>query len=349
MFKKIVAMFLFIVMATTMLTVANPSDKIKEKKEYKEPTLIIENETLDITEGEDINLLDGVKSDSKVKTNIESTKKLPAGTYQVKYSVQKKGGNSITKSATLNVHSKPPVIVPLNNYMPFTHRIPIITILDNIYTIEKGTNPTFSAKAIDCYYNNINVKVSSSVDTNTVGTYKVLYTAVDNYGYSNTVTKEVNVVDTTKPIITMTGNSEDWTNEDIHLNFESNEEVTYYYSYNGKDFETFEGTLDFYETTNMDIYYYGVDNSGNQSDTEKTTIRIDKDAPIITNTIIEVEDDIDLDNIYSYLDVYDASEILENTITDINTLENGIVTFNITLKDICNNIDTINITIKKIN
>jgi len=47
------------------------------------------------------------------------------------------------------------------------------------------------------------------VDTNVVGSYTITYTATDDSGNSaNPVTRTVNVVDTTKPVVTLLGNAE---------------------------------------------------------------------------------------------------------------------------------------------
>jgi serralysin len=48
----------------------------------------------------------------------------------------------------------------------------------------------------------IEVTVSGTVDTSTVGTYTLTYTATDASGNVGTATKTVNVVDTTAPVFT---------------------------------------------------------------------------------------------------------------------------------------------------
>jgi hypothetical protein len=51
------------------------------------------------------------------------------------------------------------------------------------------------------------VQVSGTVDPNTVGTYTLTYTVSDASGNDATVTRTVNVVDTTAPVISINGNS----------------------------------------------------------------------------------------------------------------------------------------------
>ena len=45
------------------------------------------------------------------------------------------------------------------------------------------------------------------MDTNTVGTYTITYTATDPSGNAATATRTVNVVDTTAPVVTVIGDT----------------------------------------------------------------------------------------------------------------------------------------------
>ena len=51
------------------------------------------------------------------------------------------------------------------------------------------------------------VVVSGSVNTNAVGTYTLTYTAIDDWGNVGTTTRTVNVVDTTAPVMSVTGDN----------------------------------------------------------------------------------------------------------------------------------------------
>ena len=51
------------------------------------------------------------------------------------------------------------------------------------------------------------VSVTGSVDTNTVGSYTLTYTAIDSWGNVGTTTRTVNVVDTTAPVTPVTGDN----------------------------------------------------------------------------------------------------------------------------------------------
>ena len=88
--------------------------------------------------------------------------------------------------------------------------VPVITLLgDEVVTIEVGTTYTDAgATALDNYDGDLttSIVVTGSVDTSTVGTYTLSYDVTDTNGnVATTVTRTVNVVDTTVPVITLLG------------------------------------------------------------------------------------------------------------------------------------------------
>lgn len=74
-------------------------------------------------------------------------------------------------------------------------------------TIEvKGTYTEPGANAVDDVDGTFAATPSGSVDTNTVGTYTINYNATDTSSNAATqVTRTVNVVDTTAPVLTLLG------------------------------------------------------------------------------------------------------------------------------------------------
>ena len=84
---------------------------------------------------------------------------------------------------------------------------PVITISGlNPATVELGATYTDAgATANDAYHGTTTVTSSSNVDTTAVGSYTVTYTATDKDGNTATATRTVNVVDTTAPVVTVTG------------------------------------------------------------------------------------------------------------------------------------------------
>ena len=86
---------------------------------------------------------------------------------------------------------------------------PVITITgDESVTIELGATYTDEGATATDVSGDITVTSTSTVDTSVVGSYTVTYTAADSSGNEATaVARTVNVVDTTAPVITITGDN----------------------------------------------------------------------------------------------------------------------------------------------
>ena len=186
--------------------------------------------------------------------------------------------------------------------------------------------------------------INSNIDINEVGLYYVTFSTVDSLGYETTITKEVSVIDTTKPIVEINNSSDSlWTNEDVNITLSSNEDVTYYVSYDQENYEKLESnTLDFYESTETIVSIVAVDNYNNVSDVYETYVRIDKDAPTVEdNQTIEVED---LEN-FELTDYIEASDINGVNMTRGETVENvdGSYTLNVNVFDNLGNSTNINV------
>ena len=120
------------------------------------------------------------------------------GTYTVTYNVSDTSGNAaVPVTRTVNVVDT---------------TVPVITLLgDTTVTIEVGTTYTDSgATAADNYDGDLtsSIAIVNNVDTSTVGTYTVTYNVSDTSGNAAVpVTRTVNVVDTTAPVITLLGDN----------------------------------------------------------------------------------------------------------------------------------------------
>ena len=85
---------------------------------------------------------------------------------------------------------------------------PVITVTgDNPVTVELGSTYTDDGATASDLSDPVTVTSSSNVDVDTLGSYTVTYTATDNQGVSAQATRTVNVVDTTAPVITVTGDN----------------------------------------------------------------------------------------------------------------------------------------------
>merc|ERR1711871_1535647 len=117
------------------------------------------------------------------------------GAYKVVYTASDSSGNVATAERTVTiVDTTAPVIEMLGD-------IEVVVKVGDEY-VDAG------AKAIDLYDGEIEVVVTSNVDTSKVGVYKVLYTATDSSGNVSTLERTVAIVDTTGPVIEMLGDVE---------------------------------------------------------------------------------------------------------------------------------------------
>ena len=85
---------------------------------------------------------------------------------------------------------------------------PVISILgDNPATVELGSTYTDAGATATDNSGSAVVTSSGTVDTSIVGSYIITYTATDAAGNSSSATRTVNVVDTTAPVVTVTGDN----------------------------------------------------------------------------------------------------------------------------------------------
>ena len=86
---------------------------------------------------------------------------------------------------------------------------PVITVNGvNPATVELGATYTDAgATAMDAFHGSTPVVVSGVVDNMTVGSYTITYTATDLDNNTATATRTVNVVDTTAPVVVVTGDN----------------------------------------------------------------------------------------------------------------------------------------------
>ena len=121
------------------------------------------------------------------------------GSYTVTYNVTDSSGNDATEvTRTVNVTDTTVPVITLNG--------------DAQITVEVGTTYTdLGATASDNYDGDISadINVTNPVDTSVIGTYTVTYNVTDSSGNDATeVTRVVNVVDTTIPVITLVGDTQ---------------------------------------------------------------------------------------------------------------------------------------------
>lgn len=115
------------------------------------------------------------------------------GVYTVTYKATDSSGNTATATRTVNVTDTTPPVITLNGSNP-------MTVQCGSGYVEPG------ATAADACDGTDPVVITGSVLTSK-GTYTVTYKSTDSAGNTSTVTRTVNVVDTTPPVITLNGSN----------------------------------------------------------------------------------------------------------------------------------------------
>ena len=144
--------------------------------------------------------LDNVDGDISANINID-TSQVSAGTlgiYFVYYDVNDSSGNSATQvNRTVIVQDTTAPVITLNGSDPTTVEV------GSVYSDDGAT-------ALDDVDGDLTASIitdTSAINTNTIGTYQVTYDVADNSNNSAIqVTRTVDVVDTTAPVITLLGN-----------------------------------------------------------------------------------------------------------------------------------------------
>ena len=169
---------------------------------------------------------------------------------------------------------------------------PVITITgDNTISIQQNASYTDAgATAIDAVDGSISVTSSGTVDTNTVGSYTIIYTAVDAANNSVSVSRIVNVTavssapDTTAPVITITGDSTISIQQNTTY---SDAGATAIDAVDGTVTVTSSGSVDTSTIGSYSITYTAVDAANNSASVIRTVnviavIVTDTTAPVIT-------------------------------------------------------------------
>ena len=160
---------------------------------------------------------------------------------------------------------------------------PVITLDENnVYSMEvHGTKPTFAATATDNYDENVTVVVTDNIDVDVVATYTVTFTATDANNNTQVVEKEFTVVDTTKPVIILTGASEITLEAKVDNYTELGATATDNYDTTVE--VTISGTVNTNVVGNYTISYNATDAHGNIADTVTRTVHVvDTTKPVIT-------------------------------------------------------------------
>ncbi|SEM14274.1 protein of unknown function [Aquimarina amphilecti] len=211
--------------------------------------------------------------DGNISSQIEVTGSVNVnvvGDYVLTYTVSDAAGNGASETRTVNVISDNP---------------PVITILgDNPFQLDFGevfADP--GATASDDIDGDISsqIQASGTVDVNTLGEYIITYSVSDSSGNTTEVTRTVNVVDNTSPVITLEGTNPFLVNvgnvfNDPGANASDNVDGNLTSEINTS------GTVDVNTPGDYILTYTVEDSSGNTATITRTVRVIDNVAPVIT-------------------------------------------------------------------
>ena len=194
--------------------------------------------------------------------------------------------------------STPPVITLNGNN-------PTVVELGNAY-IEAGATADTGEPVV----------VTGTVNTNVVGTYTLTYTAIDDWANVGTTTRTVNVVDTTAPVMSVTGDNP----ATVELGASYTDAGATGSDLGGAVTVSSSGTVNTDAVGTYTITYTGTDPSGNTATATRTVNVVDTTAPVITVTGTNPITDHELGDTYT-----DAGATATDLSGSITVTTNGTV------------------------
>ena len=238
------------------------------------------------------------------------------GGYLVTYTATDPSGNSTVTTRSVYVSdTTAPAITRTGDY-------PTTVELGSTYTAPDETATDASGS--------VTVTKTVNGDTDSVGSFLVFYTSSDPSGNSTTTTRTVNVVDTTAPVITRTG--------DYPVTLELGET----YTDGGETATDLSGPITVVTTMNGDedsvgsflVTYTATDPSGNVATTTRSVYVVDTTAPVITRTgdypVLHNYGDAYVDGGETATDASGPITIVTTSSVDVNTMGGYLVTYTAT-------------------
>jgi hypothetical protein len=327
--------------ATTVTRVVHVTDQTA-------PVITVTNAEITIEVGTtftETDALSGVSADDVVDGSVTVSADISAvhsdmiGNYTVTYTATDTAGNRATATATVHVTDTTAPSVALNGNDP-----------DEVEVAQGSSYADPGVTVTDNSGENISAVVTGSVDTTAVGTYMLTYTATDSSGNDSNVTRTVNVVDTTAPIVSVNGDNplnllvgDTYTESGASVTDNSGEALTATVESNNVDTSV---------AGNYEVVYSAVDGSNNEGRATRTVNVTTGNAPEITvigdnpltvevtqtgtysdpgATAADIEDDtvpvdinisaVNIQQIGTYTVTFTATDSNDNTVQATRTVE----------------------------
>jgi hypothetical protein len=201
---------------------------------------------------------------------------------------------------------------------------PVITINGvNPATVELGATYTDAgATANDAYHGQTQVTSSGTVNTSTVGTYTITYTATDLDNNTATATRTVNVVDTTSPVVTVTGDNP----ATVELGTTYTDAGATATDLSGTVTVVPSGTVNTNAVGSYTLTYSSTDASGNTGTATRTVNVVDTTAPVFTSpSTFIIDENQTAVGIVTATDITAVTFIISGT--DLQITPEGVLSF----------------------
>jgi len=202
----------------------------------------------------------------EVVTASGSVNTSAVGVYTITYTAIDRAGNTGTATRTVIVEDTIAPVITIAGSDPVTH--------------ELGTTYTDAGASASDLSGSITVTTNGTVNSNAVGSYVLTYIATDSSGNTATATRTVNVVDTTAPVVTVTGDNP----ATVELGTTYTDAGATATDASGTVTVVTSGTVDTDTVGSYTLTYTSTDASGNASSKTRTVNVVDTTAPVITVT-----------------------------------------------------------------
>lgn len=250
------------------------------------------------------------------------------GNYEISYRAQDRAGNRSEATRTVGViDNLPPTITLLGDAL--------ITLPIGTAYVEPGVTITDNVDA------NLTPEIIGEVNNQLLGVYTLIYRATDSSGNQSEVTRDVQVVDLTPPVITILGDNPLFL--DVGGSFQD-PGVTAIDAIAGEVSVTVSGSVDASTLGSYELTYTATDPSNNSAQATRTVEVVDRMPPVITlvgpANLSLVQDDPYEELGAQAFDNYDGDISVEISGTvDVSTVGTYNVTYS--AKDASNNQSTV--------